>query len=185
MAKKNKVLSVEKRALARVTESEKQSWWSISFIWIGILICIPSLMIGGTLADGLTISQVVIATVISYSLIGGLMTLTGIIGGDLGLPSAMCATKTFGDSGASYVISVISFVSSIGWFGVQTADLCCSIQYDDAYFRNRISTVGRMHFVGRNYAGNLCNRVFFHENTQLCSSAFSGNYLRIWCDTWY
>ena len=32
MAKKNKVLSVEKRALARVTESEKQSWWSISFI---------------------------------------------------------------------------------------------------------------------------------------------------------
>ena len=121
MAKKNKVLSVEKRALARVTESEKQSWWSISFIWIGILICIPSLMIGGTLADGLTISQVVIATVISYSLIGGLMTLTGIIGGDLGLPSAMCATKTFGDSGASYVISVISFVSSIGWFGVQTA----------------------------------------------------------------
>ena len=88
MAKKNKVLSVEKRALARVTESEKQSWWSISFIWIGILICIPSLMIGGTLADGLTISQVVIATVISYSLIGGLMTLTGIIGGDLGLPSA-------------------------------------------------------------------------------------------------
>lgn len=121
MAKKNRVLNVEKRALERVTESEKQSWWSISFIWIGILICIPSLMIGGSLAEGLTISQVIVATVISYSLIGGLMTLTGIIGGDLGLPSAMCATKTFGDSGASYVISVISFISSIGWFGVQTA----------------------------------------------------------------
>lgn len=121
MAKNNKVLNVEKRALGRVKESEKQSWISISFIWIGILICIPSLMIGGALADGLSIGQVVLATVISYSLIGGLMTLTGIIGSDLGLPSAMCATKTFGDSGASYVISVISFVSSIGWFGVQTA----------------------------------------------------------------
>lgn len=121
MAKNNKVLHVEKRALGRVREDEKQSWWSISFIWIGILICIPSLMIGGALAEGLSIGQVVLTTVISYSLIGSLMTLTGIIGGDLGLPSAMCATKTFGDSGASYVISVISFVSSIGWFGVQTA----------------------------------------------------------------
>ncbi|MEE0741695.1 MAG: cytosine permease [Emergencia sp.] len=121
MKKDNKSFSIEKRALARVTESEKQSWWSISFIWIGILICIPSLMIGGSLAEGLTIGQVVLATTISYTLIGGLMTLTGIIGGDLGLPSAMCATKTFGDSGASYVISVISFISSIGWFGVQTA----------------------------------------------------------------
>ncbi len=121
MAKNNKVLHVEKRALGRVREDEKQSWWSISFIWIGILICIPSLMIGGALAEGLSIGQVVLTTVISYSLIGSLMTLTGIIGGDLGLPSAMCATKTFGDSGASYVISMISFVSSIGWFGVQTA----------------------------------------------------------------
>lgn len=121
MKKNSKVLNVEKRALGRVQESEKQSWWSIAFIWIGILICIPSLMIGGALAEGLTIGQVVLTTVISYSLIGGLMTLTGIIGGDLGLPSAMCATKTFGDTGASYVISVISFISSIGWFGVQTA----------------------------------------------------------------
>ena len=121
MAKNSKILSVEKKALGRVKESEKQSWWSIAFIWIGILICIPSLMIGGSLAEGLSIGQVVLTTVIAYSLIGALMTLTGIIGGDLGLPSAMCAAKAFGDSGSSYVISVISFISSIGWFGVQTA----------------------------------------------------------------
>lgn len=121
MAKNSKILSVEKKALGRVKESEKQSWRSIAFIWIGILICIPSLMIGGSLAEGLSIGQVVLTTVIAYSLIGALMTLTGIIGGDLGLPSAMCAAKAFGDSGSSYVISVISFISSIGWFGVQTA----------------------------------------------------------------
>ncbi len=121
MAKNSKILSVEKKALGRVKESEKQSWWSIAFIWIGILICIPSLMIGGSLAEGLSIGQVVLTTVIAYSLIGALMTLTGIIGGDLGLPSAMCAANAFGDSGSSYVISVISFISSIGWFGVQTA----------------------------------------------------------------
>lgn len=89
MAKNSKILSVEKKALGRVKESEKQSWWSIAFIWIGILICIPSLMIGGSLAEGLSIGQVVLTTVIAYSLIGALMTLTGIIGGDLGLPSAM------------------------------------------------------------------------------------------------
>ena len=35
MAKNNKVLNVEKRALGRVKENEKQSWLSISFIWIG------------------------------------------------------------------------------------------------------------------------------------------------------
>lgn len=121
MAKNSKILSVEKKALGRFKESEKQSWWSIAFIWIGILICIPSLMIGGSLAEGLSIGQVVLTTVIAYSLIGALMTLTGIIGGDLGLPSAMCAAKAFGDSGSSYIISVISFISSIGWFGVQTA----------------------------------------------------------------
>lgn len=36
--------AVEKKALSRVPKEQRQSWYSIAFIWIGTMICIPMLM---------------------------------------------------------------------------------------------------------------------------------------------
>jgi len=42
-------MAVEKKAMAPIGKNERQSWPSIAFIWIGIIICVPVLMVGGML----------------------------------------------------------------------------------------------------------------------------------------
>lgn len=113
--------SIEVKALGVVTKDERQSWTSIAFIWIGTMICIPMLMVGGIFSSGLSLQNIVIAAFIGFSICSFIMILTGIQGTDLGLPSTMCATKAFGDAGSSLLMSVVVLVAQLGWFGVQTA----------------------------------------------------------------
>ena len=116
-----KIFSVEKIAMSRVPESSRQSWLSIAFIWTGTIISIPVLMMGGILSTGMTLGNIILASFIGYLVIGLLMSLVGIISTDLGIPSAMVATKSFGDSGSRFITSVVNLISTVGWFGVQTA----------------------------------------------------------------
>ena len=116
-----KTFSVEKKAMSRIDASERQNWYSIAFIWIGIMVCVPALMVGSILASAMSFQNVVIAAVIGYAILGLIMSFMSMISSDLGLPAAMAATKGYGDLGASYVSSIIFFIGSLGWFGVQTA----------------------------------------------------------------
>lgn len=113
--------SMEQKALSRIPEKDRQSWASIAFIWIGTMICIPMLMVGGLLSSVMTFGNVVLAAVIGFGICSAVMCLGGIQGMDLGLPSSMCATKAFGDKGSSFLTSAVVFVAQLGWFGVQTA----------------------------------------------------------------
>lgn len=113
--------SLERKALSRIPEKERQSWTSIAIIWIGTMICIPMLMVGGLLSSAMTFGNVVIAAILGFGICSAVMCLGGIQGTDLGLPSSMCATKAFGDRGSSFVTSLVVFIAQMGWFGVQTA----------------------------------------------------------------
>lgn len=113
--------NMEKKAMAPIGQDERQSWASIAFIWIGIIICVPMLMVGSLMASGLSLWEVIAVILIGFGITGGIMCLTGIIGSDLGLPSAMVSTKGFGNTGSRVIVSLISAVSAIGWFGIQTA----------------------------------------------------------------
>ena len=73
------------KGISQITESEKRSWGSIAFIWVGTMICIPMLMVGGIFASALTINSIFWATVIGFAVCCLLMVLDGIIGSDLGL----------------------------------------------------------------------------------------------------
>jgi cytosine permease len=116
-----KGLVIEKIAMSRVPESSRQSWYAIALIWTAVLISIPVLMVGGILTAGLTFVNIIIATAIGFGVIGLLMSLVGIISTDLGIPSAMVATKSFGDLGSRFITSIVNLVSTGGWFGVQLA----------------------------------------------------------------
>ena len=116
-----KLANVEQKALSRIPDSMRQSWTSIAFIWIGVMICIPMLMVGGILSSMMTLGSVVVAAIVGFLICALIMVLGGIQGTDLGLPSTMCATKAFGDRGSSFVTSIVVFVAQLGWFGVQTA----------------------------------------------------------------
>lgn len=139
MSEQKKRFRIEHNAMNRIPESERQSWYSIALIWVGIMVCVPSLMIGGSLAGGLTFKSLILAIIVGYSLLCLVMSLNGIISSDLGIPSTMATAKGFGDKGASYVSSIIFFIGAIGWFGVQTAT-CASA------FSSLMATFGVAHF---------------------------------------
>ena len=113
--------TVEKKALSRVPKEQRQSWYSIAFIWIGTMICIPMLMVGSLLSASMNFGSVLLACFLGFAICSILMIMVGMQGTDLGLPSSMCGTKAFGDRGSSYLLSVSIFIGQMGWFGIQTA----------------------------------------------------------------
>lgn len=121
MAKSTTSSTMEKKALSRVPAEERQTWYSIAFIWIGTMICIPMLMVGGLLSASMTFGNVLLAAFLGFLICSTLMCLVGIQGTDLGLPASMCGTKAFGDRGSSWLMSLSIFIGQMGWFGIQTA----------------------------------------------------------------
>ena len=67
----NKQLAFEIRA------EERQSWVSIAMVWIGSVICVPALMIGGMLGAGLSLGNCVLAILVGYAMICVFMSFHG------------------------------------------------------------------------------------------------------------
>ena len=59
----------EKYALEAVPKENRQSWPSIALIWIGTMICVPALMMGGALITGLNLVHALLAGVIGYTIV--------------------------------------------------------------------------------------------------------------------
>jgi cytosine permease len=112
---------VERKALSRIPMEQRKSCIGIAFIWIGTMICIPMLMVGGLLASMMSLSGVIIAAIVGFAVCAAIMVMAGIQSTDLGLPSTMITTSSFGDKGSSFVGSLAVFIAQTGWFGVQTA----------------------------------------------------------------
>ena len=104
-----------------IKAEERQSWGSITMVWIGAMICVPALMIGGMIGAGLSLGMAALAIVIGYALICVFMSFMGMHACDTGLPTAVMAGGALGEKGAKYIISTILAISCIGWFGIQAA----------------------------------------------------------------
>jgi cytosine permease len=117
--KKSKL--IEKHALESIPDSERKHWISIAMIWIGAIISVSSLMVGGVLVSGLSLLHAILAGLTGYGIVVLYMTFQGIQGADLGRPTVASASSAFGKKGASFIISFIIGVSVMGWFGVQTS----------------------------------------------------------------
>ena len=104
-----------------IKTEERQRWGSIAMVWIGSVICVPALMIGGMLGSGLSLGNLVLAILLGYALICVFMIFMGMLGCDTGLPMALMASSALGEKGAKYIISAILAISCIGWFGIQAA----------------------------------------------------------------
>lgn len=104
-----------------VSEKQRQSWGSLAMIWIGSMICVPCLMIGGLLSMGFNISGMLICIIIGYGIVCTYMCLMGMQGCDTGLPTVAMATGALGTKGAQFIISLLLTIACVGWFGVQAA----------------------------------------------------------------
>ncbi|MFZ5646365.1 MAG: cytosine permease [Bacillota bacterium] len=115
----------EKYALGQISREDRQPWYSIALIWIGVMICVPALMVGGALITGLSLANAILAGIIGYTIIVAYMSFQGMQGADLGMPTVVNASSAFGVAGARVLISFFLGFGCLGWFGVQ-ANVCGS-----------------------------------------------------------
>lgn len=111
--------SVEKYALEAVPAEDRQPWFNIALILIGVMICVPALMMGGALITGLDLLNALLAGIIGYTIVVAFMSFQSMQGADLGRPTAVVASSAFGEAGSRILISLILAVATMGWFGVQ------------------------------------------------------------------
>ena len=111
----------EKRNAFEIKPEQRQGWFSITMVWAGAMICVTCLMVGGLQGSFLTLGQAAVAVVIGYALVAIYMSLIGMQGCDLGLPTAILAGASLGQKGGKYVISALLAIACVGWFGVQSA----------------------------------------------------------------
>lgn len=104
-----------------IKAEERQSWPAIALVWIGAMICVSSLMVGGMLGNGMTLGTCMLTVLIGYGIVCVYMSFMGMEGCDTGLPTAVMAGSALGSKGGKYVISVILAIACIGWFGIQAA----------------------------------------------------------------
>lgn len=116
------------KGLSQILPNEKKKWWSIAFIWVGSMICIPMLMVGGIFGGALTLGSIFWATLIGFAVCCLLMVMGGIIGADTGLNATMCSTRAFGMTGANFSMALVIFICEAGWFAVQTAT--CALAFN-------------------------------------------------------
>jgi cytosine permease len=111
----------EKKTGFEVSSEKRESWWSITMIWAGAIICVTCLMVGGLLGSYLTLGQCALSIVIGYGIIVVYMCLIGMQGCDLGLPTTIMAGSALGQKGSKFIIAALLAIACIGWFGVQSA----------------------------------------------------------------
>ena len=112
---------IETTTLQEVPMSERKPWLDVALIQAGIMICVPSLLLGGTLAESMSLSNAILSGIVGYLIVVVLFCLMGIIGSDIGMPTCMTSLSGFGKKGGRYIISTLIFISMIGWFAVQTS----------------------------------------------------------------
>ena len=116
---------MESVTLQPVPMEERKSWIDVAMIQAGILICVPSLMLGGMLAEAMPMSQALLSGIVGYLVTALLMVVIGIIGSDIGVPTCVVASGSFGRQGSSKLVSALFMISMMGWFAVQN-DVCGS-----------------------------------------------------------
>jgi cytosine permease len=116
----NKTSQIEQLALERVPESERKSWTSVAFVWMGSNICVPALMVGGMIATGMPFGQACLAMLLGFTFVCIYMSLIGSQGADLGRPSTVIFARALGSRGAGVALGLILLIACAGWFSFQT-----------------------------------------------------------------
>ena len=123
---------LQDKGLSQIKPNEKRGWWSIAFIWVGTMICIPMLMVGGIFGGALTVSSIFWATLIGFAVCCVLMILGGIVGSGCNvtdcaaMPDITAATQYAGGvageltgtySGNRFVSSRLAGVDRVSYAG--------------------------------------------------------------------
>ena len=113
----------EVNALTPVPTDERKGWIAMGFVQAGICVCVPSFLEGAILAEAMPVWPAIISGTLGYVIVVVGMSILGMMGCDLGVPSCTLTRATFGDKGGRYIVSLLFAINLIGWFGIQNG-LC-------------------------------------------------------------
>lgn len=114
--------ATEDFVLESVPEDRRKNWISIALVMTGVGINVTSLILGITLANGMSTADAVAAVLLGSLLLGVLGVFCSIVGSRTGLSTPMITYFAFGRAGARAVALLLGVVS-LGWFGVQAGFL--------------------------------------------------------------
>ncbi|MDR2785836.1 MAG: cytosine permease [Treponema sp.] len=111
----------------KVREQGRQGWGGIALITAVQLICIPALMVGGILGEGLSLAGVAFCAVIGSLILLVCACFVGIRSSVTGLSSTIICADAFGVWGARLIPALLITITSAGWFGIQAA--VCGVSF--------------------------------------------------------
>lgn len=110
---------MENIAITRVNKAERKSWLDVMLVQMGCMICVPSLMTGALLIEGMSFAMAVVAAIVGSLIVCIMISIVGFIGSDVGVPTVVVSKAAFGQTGARFFISIIWAITAVGWFAIQ------------------------------------------------------------------
>lgn len=101
-----------------VPQEKQKGWFDIGIVYWGVSVCLPAFLVSGMIAGPSTLGSAIGVYVVGAFVLSIVAVLSGIIGSRTKLSTALSSTYTFGTVGA-YVLQLVLFFASWGWFGVQ------------------------------------------------------------------
>src|SRR5699024_10160235 len=122
MAKSKESVAFETdQALDSVPMNQRQHWTTPAIIFGGLEFTVPVIMVGATIIGGFSLINgfwiLIVSLIIQW--IGNF--LIGYMGAKTGRASSVIARSSFGAKQARFVIGLVIFVVSLGWWAIQTA----------------------------------------------------------------
>ncbi|NKX74461.1 NCS1 family nucleobase:cation symporter-1 [Rhodobacteraceae bacterium R_SAG3] len=96
------------------------NWLSISALWVGMVVCIPTYLLASYLIGaGMSWDQAVMTILAANAIVLIPMVLVGHAGTKYGIPFPVLLRSSFGPAGAK-IPAVARGIVACGWFGIQT-----------------------------------------------------------------
>ena len=112
--------SMESVTLGKVPQKDRKSWVTIMLIQAGIMVSVPCLMVGSTMATCLDLPNAIIAVAVGFAIAVFFMTLIGMQSSDLGRPMCVAASSAFGKTGVRIFLMTLFSCALVCWFGYQS-----------------------------------------------------------------
>ncbi|CDQ41646.1 MULTISPECIES: purine-cytosine permease family protein [Virgibacillus] len=109
---------VEDYELEPVPESKRKGWVKLSIVWMGGIVALSAIVLGGTLGAGMPFGQAILASFLGSFILAVISALCCVVGARTGISTPLVSKFALGNYG-SYAVSVIIAISLFGWFGVQ------------------------------------------------------------------
>jgi cytosine permease len=111
-----------------VPQEKRKGWLALSIVWLGAIVALSAVVLGGTLGGGLSFGKSIVASLVGTFVLAVLSALCGVVGAKTGLSTSLVSRFALGKYG-SYAVSIVMAIALFGWFGVQVDLFGDSLHY--------------------------------------------------------